>query len=386
MSEHKDNDMHIKIQKGSPNGVTDNKGSCRQLAEYLNHEDAEREARGLYPFPYTDPDGNEFTTEEVIKLIDGNAKGLSKKDSKFFHMVVAPSKEEIQKMGEDDREVYDSALYLAKYISRAYALNYHREGIDEQETLILWKPHFCRGENGDLQFHLHAIISRVTKGVSGKKQKISPLTTHREDTDGPIKGGFDRKAFIEAGEKIFDQLFSYEREVAKSFEYQNTLVHGTVEEKAAQADRLAKETLGMMKKSIAETAQKQQENQEMEMSQEEYETLSAMMEITNVKKEIMDVFHVGKDQVSVSLDLLSIGLNFTIKTSQDGVEGLTFEKGGITVPAEDIFDSNELGNLLADIVRITGIELAEKVRVKRARLEAEKETKQHKKGGPKMHR
>ena len=381
MNKTDDNDMHIKIQKGSPNGVTDNKGSCRKLAEYINHEDDKRKAEGLSPLPYTDPNGNEISTEEVIQMIDENAKGLSKNDSKFFHIVVAPSKEEIQKMGKNEQEIYIQALDLINPISRAYAQNFHREGIiDEDDLVIFWKPHFTRGSEESFQFHLHAIVSRKSKGVNGKKLKLSPLTTHRKDVEGPIKGGFDRKAFIEAGEKIFDELFSHEREVAKSFEYQNTLAHGTVDEKAAQADRLAKETLGKMKASIAEKAKKQQEEPETGLSSEDYETLAALMEIGDVKKEILDIFHSGKDQASMFVDLAALGVTGTIKETQDGVEGLTIEKGGITVSAEDIFDENELRLLMGDIVRITGKELGVKARQERVRKEAEEREQQYDQG------
>lgn len=389
MNNHKekDTDMYIKIQKGSPDGVTDNKGSCRKLAEYINHEDAEREAMGLSPFPYTDPDGNKVTTEDVIRMIDGNAKGLAKNDNKFFHFIVAPSPEEIQLMGEDDEEVYANSLYLIKLISRAYAQNFHREGILGDEALcIYWKPHFFRGNDGYLQFHIHAIVSRYSKEVNGKKQKISPLTTHRGDVDGPIKGGFDRKAFIEKSEKLFDHLFSYEREVANSFDYQNTLAHGTVEEKAAQADRLAMETLGKMKESIAQEAQKKHDLPEMDQSRNDNETLAVKRELESVKKEIMDIFHSGQKQTSMFLALGSMGITCTIKRSSDGIEGLSIEKGGVTISAEKIYGETELRALMTDLVRITGENLAEEVREKRARLDIEKEIKQRKRGGPKMKR
>lgn len=379
--------MHIKIQKGSPNGVTNNKGSCRNLAEYINHEDAEREARGLWPFPYIDPSGNEIATEEVIKMIDENARGLAKNDNKFFHIVVAPSPEEIQKMGEDEQEIYLNALYFIKLISRAYAKNFHREGIyGEDDLVIYWKPHFTRGDDGYLQFHLHAIVSRKSKGISGKKQKISPLTNHRENVDGPIEGGFNRKAFMAMGEMLFDQLFCHEREVAKSFDYQNTIAHGTVEEKAVQADRLAKETLGKIKESIAETAQKQQERPTIEMAEEEYEALGAMLEISNAKGEILNTFHGAKNESSLYLSLVSMGIYYSIKRSKDGIEDVILEKGGITISATDIFTPHEHYTLMANIVRLTGEELAEKVRERRARQMAEKEVKQHKYGGPKMRR
>lgn len=383
-----ENSMHIKIQKGSRNGVTNNKGSCTYLAEYLNHEDKDRIAMGLQPFPYTTPDGLEIPTDCVVKAIDGNGKGLAKNDNKFFHLVVAPSKEEIQALGENDEEVYRNALFYIKLISDAYAKNFHKPGLEEASDLVMfWKPHFTRQDNGDLQFHLHAIVSRRTSEMNnGKRYKISPLTTHREDAAGPIQGGFNRNAWVNDCQRIFDLYTGFERKVSKTFEYQNAIANGTVEEKAAQADRLAMETLGKMKESIAQEAQKKHNLPEMAQSRNDNETLAVKRELESVKKEIMDIFHSGQKQTSMFLALGSMGITCTIKRSSDGIEGLSIEKGGVTISAEDIYDGTELQALMTDLVRITGENLAEEVREKRARLAIEKEIKQRKRGGPKRHR
>lgn len=383
---NEDNNMHIKIQKGSPSGVTNNKGSCKQLAEYIDHEDAEREAKGLSPLPYTDPNGNEISTEEVIRMIDENAKGLAKGDSKFFHLVVAPSEEEIQKMGDDDQERYLNAQYLIKLISRAYAKGFNRDAIDDENDLVIyWKPHFTRGENGYLQFHLHAIVSRMSAGVEGKKKKkISPLTTHKEDVDGPIKGGFDRNAFFETGEKIFDELFSYERKIAKSFEYQNTLAHGNVEEKAVQADRLAIETIDQMKEAIAAAnAAKKSKTKSEDISQKVANNdYVGRSRIINLKPEILQIFRTEKDSVSLYLALATIGITCKFYESADGVENVSIEKGGTVLYIDEIMTQDEQKILLDDITRITGKQSAEKVREKRA----QKQISQRKFGGPKHRR
>ena len=388
MENDEQDDMHIKIQKGSLDGVTNNKGSSRALAQYLNHEDAERMEKGLLPFPFTDPDGEEFTTEEVIQAIDDNAKGLGKNDNKFFHVVVAPSKEEIEAMGDDEQEVYHGALYLIKLISRAYAQNFHREGVDDESDLVIyWKPHFTRGDDGYLQFHLHAIVSRMTKGMDGKKRKkISPLTTHRKDAEGPINGGFDRNEFVEAGEKLFDQFIGFERSVAKSFEYQNTLVHGSVEEKASQADRLAQETLAEMKETIAENIKQNEESPILEVSEEDNEILAATMEITNEKQQILDIFRNGEKQIAVYLNLAAMGITCSIDTSEDGIEGITLEKNGIAVAIEDVFDEREQLAIYSDVKRLTRREFGKIVREKRALEAAKKNVTQRHHGGPKRER
>ena len=99
-------DMNIKIQNSSIDGKSANKGSCSQLVNYINHEDQDRIAVGLNPLPFMKPDGHEVTAEEVIAAIDNNKKGLCKKDDKYYHLVISPSMNEIQAMGNTDQEIY----------------------------------------------------------------------------------------------------------------------------------------------------------------------------------------------------------------------------------------------------------------------------------------
>ena len=383
-----ENSMHIKIQKGSRNGVTNNKGSCTYLAEYLNHEDKDRIAMGLQPFPYTTPDGLEIPTDCVVKAIDGNGKGLAKNDNKFFHLVVAPSKEEIQALGDNDEEVYRNALFYIKLISDAYAKNFHKPGLEEASDLVMfWKPHFTRQDNGDLQFHLHAIVSRRTSEMNnGKRYKISPLTTHREDAAGPIQGGFNRNAWVNDCQRIFDLYTGFERKVSKTFEYQNAIANGTVEEKAAQADRLAQEAIAEMKESIIETVKQKDETPELNVPEEELDCLAAAMKISSVKQEIMSIFHNNKDQATIYLALASMGITCTIEKSQDGIEGISFETDGISISIEDIFDKNERETLFSDVVRITGKELGETIRERRIKHELNKSISQQKYDGPGLSR
>lgn len=386
--------MNIKIQKGSPGGVTDNKGSCRALAEYINHEDGERERLGLEILPFTTPDGDVVATEDVIKAIDDNGKGLSGQDNKFFHLIVSPSKEEIRQMGNDNQEVYMNSLSLIKQISDTYAQNFHRESIEDSSNLeIYWKPHFTRGDDGHLQFHIHGIVSRRSRTVNGKKLKLSPLTNHKTDVDGPIKGGFDRKAFYAACENIFDRLFSYEREVSKSFLYQNTIAHGSVEEKATQADRLAAETIKQMRESISSEVTRQQEdqlrNEEIDglIKEIDAEAEFADYSITEMKAEILKTFASEKTQSSLFLGLSMIGVTCTFDKSKDGIEEVTFEKRGRKYKSKDIMTEEEHCAMLSDAHRITGYPIGEDVRETRAEKESaemQKEATQHEYDGPSL--
>lgn len=272
-------DMNIKIQNAGMNGASDSKGSCSDLAHYIDHEDKDRLAAGLEPLPYTTPSGDEVTTNEVIAAIDANTKGLTKDADKFFQIIVSPSQDEIRAMGGTDEEVYENGLKLIRAISDVYAQNFNREGLEDSSGLeIFWKPHFTRGNDGNLQFHIHGIVSRKSKcidGLGGKQLKISPMTNHRETTKGAVQGGFDRTVFIRKCEKLFDKLFEYNRKVAETFDYQNALKHGTVEEKTEQAERLAAENAEELKASIKEAIGRRRKNLSNKQDMAE---LTAMLE------------------------------------------------------------------------------------------------------------
>lgn len=54
-------DMNVKIQSSGKNGATNTKGTSRNLAEYLEHEDKDRREKGLPVFPFVKADGTPGT-------------------------------------------------------------------------------------------------------------------------------------------------------------------------------------------------------------------------------------------------------------------------------------------------------------------------------------
>lgn len=405
--ESKDNkekeEMNIKIQRASVTGKTANKGSCRALAEYINHEDQDRIDAGLEPIPYTTPDGEELTTEEVIAFIDGNNKGLSAKDGKFFHLVVSPSADEIKHMGKDDAEIYQAGMVFVNALSDVYAENFHNEHVhDASDLLLFWKPHFFRGKDGNYQFHIHGIASRQSSGVDGKKVKISPLTNHKNTKEGPVKGGFDRDEFYKKSEKLFDKLFDYERKVAETYEYNNAKVHGTVEEKVEQAVKLVAENAVKIEDDIAAGIARRRRNLKTKHEVEEFarflegeggklqlpksKTLSSALDLTELKKDVMSVFETENDSQSLYLALAVKGVSMKNKTSADGLEDLSFEKRGKIVSAKEIMSEKDHKALLSHMRRITGIVPAYVVRARSAVKEAQDTMSQHRRGGPKLKR
>ena len=229
--------MHVKIQGGGKNkGVHANTGSSASLVSYLQHEDAERLAEGKEVFPFFTGTGVALTPGEVIEKLDRNKKKLSKTDAKFFHIDINPSKDEIPYLGSTDEEIVANATIFCQKLTDEYAKNFNHEKIHgAEDIMIFFKPHFSRDDSKDLEFHLHAIVSR--KDIHNQV-KLSPMSNHRGTSNGPVKGGFDRKKFQESCERVFDENFGYERKVADTFAYKLAMKKGTVEEKAVQEERM----------------------------------------------------------------------------------------------------------------------------------------------------
>lgn len=401
-----DDDMNIKIQNSGADGASNTKGSCSDLAHYIDHEDKDRLAAGLEPLPYTTPDGDEVTTEEVIAAIDANTKGLSRSADKFFHLVVSPSQDEIRAMGNTDEEVYESGLKLIKAISDAYAENFHRDGLLDSSGLELyWKPHFTRGNDGDLQFHIHGIVSRKTKaldGLGGKSLKISPVTNHKETTKGAVQGGFDRKAFARSCEKLFDKLFEYNRKVAETFDFQNAMKHGTVEEKAKQTERLVAEGADELRSSIKEGIERRRKNQSnkrdvaeiaamleegVTLPSQKDDVLSSTLDTVEIRTIILR--HFESAQTMTLLEIKLIGDSITMRVvdaKEGGAEDIEFVKNGKKFKAKDIMSTQDHRKLLDNWTRLSGQVPAFRLEERRAAKEEQTEVSQRKMGGPKMRR
>ena len=401
-----EDDMNIKIQNSGADGASNTKGSCRDLAHYINHEDEERLAAGLEPLPYTTPDGDEVTTEEVIAAIDANTKGLSRSADKFFHLVVSPSQDEIRAMGSTDEEVYESGLKLIKAISDAYAENFHRAGLLDSASLELyWKPHFTRGNDGELQFHIHGVVSRKTKrleGLGGKQLKISPVTNHKETTKGAVQGGFDRKAFARSCEKLFDKLFEYNRKVAETFDYQNAMKHGSVEEKAEQTERLVAEGAEELKSSIKEGIERRRKNQSnkrdvaklaamleegVTLPTQKEDTLSTALDTVEIRTIIIKHFESAMTTNLLEIKLIGDGITMrVIDAKEGGAEDIEFIKGGKKFKAKDIMSTQDQRKLLDNWTRLSGQIPAFRLQERRTAKEQQREVSQRKMGGPKMKR
>lgn len=129
-----------------------------------------------------------------------------------------------------------------------YAKNFNRPGI-ESENDLLWFGKLenhryythkdAEVKNGEQkrgepkpgeQMHVQIIVSRkdITNTI-----KLSPMNKSRgSNIEHSIKlGQFNRAAFKESGEKLFDQYFGFDRGLKDTFRYANIQKNGTVEQK-----------------------------------------------------------------------------------------------------------------------------------------------------------
>lgn len=237
--------MNPKISGQSSKSNYKNNGSSasavfydeHDLREYLD-EALELGAQGEQ-MQFFDMEGHVVTAAEVLDKVDRHHSGLHKSDAKFYCIMLDPSDPEIAAMGEDLTERLANGQQYVFDIMDAYARNFHREGIEDRHNLTAYAiPHLYKGEEKKDQLHWHIIVARKD---ASNKYKLSPLTNHRSTTNGVVKGGFDRVAFDQECEQLFDKRFGYERKVEESFAYCLAQKKGTPEQKAEQTQRLTEQ-------------------------------------------------------------------------------------------------------------------------------------------------
>lgn len=219
--------MHIDFAPPS-NGTYNNAGSCRQLVNYMEHEDLERIGKGIYTEDFFNLTEDNIYKSTVIKDIDSNIGQLLKTDAKFYAIHVSPSKKELQAMGSTEQEQAEAMKrYIREVFIPEYAKNFNKE-LFASDIKFYGKTHFDRNrsDNG-LNMHCHLIISRKDQA---NKKKLSPLTNHKNTKNGVIKGGFARVNLFQQAEQGFDKLFGYDRQQSESFAYHNTMKNGSISE------------------------------------------------------------------------------------------------------------------------------------------------------------
>src|SRR3546814_613804 len=130
-----------------------------------------------------------------------------------------------------------------------YARNFKRPGISNNQDLLWFgklenyryynykDPEVKQGlkkrgerKEGE-QMHVQVIVSR--KDITNKI-KLSPQNTSRgrNARHSAKMGQFDRMAFKQSGETLFDEIFDFDRGIKETLAYANTIKNGSVAQRA----------------------------------------------------------------------------------------------------------------------------------------------------------
>ena len=219
--------MYTKILAHSEKAqVSNNTGSCYGVVSYLAHEDADLLEEGMKQ-PFFNQFGVIENPLEMVSRIDNNRQKLMKKDSKFFCIILAPSDTELAYLGDNFSSRAEKLQEFAKDAMEGYA-DHFGIGLHSEDLLWIAKIHRDRQPNSDkIDTHIHIVVGRKT---TDGKHKLSPLSNHKKASKGIITHGFDRSAYKQRIEDLFDMKFAYKRTIGESYLYARTLAKGTIEE------------------------------------------------------------------------------------------------------------------------------------------------------------
>ncbi|QEM09096.1 DUF5712 family protein [Mucilaginibacter rubeus] len=235
--------------------TADNKGSSNVLIHYLDKEN-----RLGQPAPelWFNTGQQAIRSHEAQLALDHNVAKLMHTDAKFFLVNISPSQKEITWLKTQYGDEAEAQLksYAVKVMDE-YARNFKRPGIESSKDLLWFGKleHYRYYSHKDAevknglkkrgdrklgeQMHIQVIVSRkdITNTV-----KLSPMNKSRgRNTEHSRKvGQFDRSAFKQMGETLFDKQFSFERGLAETFQYANAQKKGTLEERIKLRQAVAK--------------------------------------------------------------------------------------------------------------------------------------------------
>lgn len=235
--------MYINITDSE---MGNNMGSSGTLVHYLDKEN--RLFKSEEPTLWFNGDSKTVQSYEVKNRIDHNIAKLCRYDAKFFLVNISPSQKEITHLkelyGEDGAR--EKLREYAIKIMDEYARNFKKENIQSNADL-LW---FGKLENhryyshkdkevksGQVkrgtvkpgeQMHVQVIVSR--KDITNKI-RLSPMNKSRGKNAEHSKklGQFDRVAFKNSGERVFDEQFDFQRPINETFRQANANTKGLKE-------------------------------------------------------------------------------------------------------------------------------------------------------------
>tara|TARA_R110000868_G_scaffold366133_4_gene629053 strand:+ start:780 stop:1889 length:1110 start_codon:yes stop_codon:yes gene_type:complete len=276
--------MYIKIH--SPKEHSSNKGSSKDLVEYLEKENIGKDSIAQeYFFSHHQEVVSPYKVQDIL---DHNNKGLKSKDAKFYMLTINPSEKELAHIQNDPSKLKDytrsvmdqyatdmnrvvngrqitgsDLVYFAKLEkSRIYKpentkysaqfrtnQNIRREinAIKaESETMKLsdslqkridkHEKTYVRNAEGTvilpgncregLNSHVHIIVSRQDMSQSTSMSPLANSRGSKNKLNGKeVSIGFHREKFVDKVETIFDKKFGYNRAIEESFQYRHGKIH-----------------------------------------------------------------------------------------------------------------------------------------------------------------
>src|SRR5690606_11618356 len=263
-----------------------NKGSSGQLVNYLEKENRTTSEEKIENELWFNSLNRDITPQEVRIKIDNNVAKLSRNDAKFFLINISPSQKEItylkEKFGEKGAE--EQLKKYASSVMDIYARNFKRPGIESSNDLLWYGKleHYRYYHHTDEevkqgiakagqpkegeQMHVQIIVSR--KDITNKI-KLSPMNNSRgrNKQHSAKLGQFDRVAFKESGELLFDQMFGYNRSLKDTVNYVLTMKNGNTEQKRAMnlLNELENKLPDVEGQNIHDTAKDIYQNSNMEL-------------------------------------------------------------------------------------------------------------------------
>ena len=189
--------------------------------------------------PFFDPFCAAVNKMELVKSIDSNTGQLHRDDAKFYSVILSFSDEEVKAMGDSREEILAGVHKVVEGTMDIYAGNFNCDDIRSHADLKYYYTVHEYREGFKPGLHVHVIVSR--KDATGSR-KISPMTNHRGESSGVIKRGFDRDAFYRSCEQMFDRSFSFDRKTENSYDYYNTMKHGSVEQRESMIREVVRES------------------------------------------------------------------------------------------------------------------------------------------------
>jgi len=230
----------------------DNKGSSGALVNYLEKENQMQieKGKGLEQENWFNGTGNEIRRQEVRMKIDGNIAKLGRTDSKFFLINISPSQKELAHLYEvyGKNGTKEKLKEFAIKVMDEYAKNFKRPGINSHKDLLWYGKHenyrYYKHADKEVkdgtrktgerkegrQDHIQIIVSR--KDITNRI-KLSPQNTSKgKNKEHSAKlGEFNRTAFKQSGENLFDAFFDFNRGLKDTLAYANTMRNGNVIQK-----------------------------------------------------------------------------------------------------------------------------------------------------------